>query len=81
MRVRLAGTAPPAKTFLPLPEHDREDPQRELVEEPLGEQRLHEVEAADDVHVRVTISQPAHLLGEVGPEQRRAVPIQRRVAP
>src|SRR5919204_2085199 len=64
-----------AEEPLPIPEHDREDHQPELVDEVVLEERLHEPGTPVDDDVALLLpSQLRDLLRDVSPEDRRVVP-------
>src|SRR5699024_5924879 len=65
-----------AEHLLAPAEDDRVHPQAQLVEEPLGDQGLHQVDAADHVHVAVALPQVGDLGGQVCPDPDGALPVQ-----
>ena len=64
--------------LLALSEHDRIDPQHELVEQLGVDQGVREVDASDDVDLAVRVAQRVDGREHVGPELCRALPLDRR---
>src|SRR5215471_1612879 len=65
--------------LLPDAEHDRVHPEVETVEEHLVQEGLHQVQAPDDLHVLVPVTDLAHRAGQIRPELRGPGP--REVGP
>src|SRR5262249_21745394 len=65
--------------LLPDAEHDRVHPQVETVEELLAQEGLHQVQAPDDLHVLVSVTDLAHRAGQIRAELRGPGP--REVGP
>lgn len=73
------GTAPPSNTFFPTPSTIGCTQKVKTVEELLAQKGLHQIQAPDDLHVLVPVTDLAHRVGQIGAELRGPGP--REVGP